>query len=51
MPAKGTTIALKTMVGGSPPISRNTRELLENNGQFLWFRETVKLTRMGKLTN
>ena len=48
MPVKGTTLALKTMVGGSPPVSRSTRGLLELNGQFLRFRETVKLIRMGE---
>ena len=51
MLVKGSTIALKTMVGGSPPISRNSRNLPELNGQFLGFREMVKLTRKGKLTN
>ena len=48
MPTKGTTVALKTMVGGSPSIPRNTRGLPELNGQFLRFGEMVKLTRMGE---
>ena len=51
MSVKGTTLALKTMVGDSLPISRNTKVLLELNAQFLRFEETVKLIRIGKRTN
>ena len=51
MSTKGTTLALKTIVGDSLPVSRNTKVLPELNAQFLRFGEMVKLTRIGKLTN
>ena len=49
--AKGSTVAMKTMVESCSPIYRNTRKFLGAQPSILGFRAMVKLTRMGELTN
>ena len=50
MSAKGSTVAIRTVVGNcpAPPILGTPEDFQDLNGQFLGFREMVKLTRMGK---
>ena len=47
MSAKGSTVAMKAMDRGCPPFLGRPEGLWKLNGQYLGFRETVKLTRKG----